>query len=543
MIRISQIRIKIKKTDNYQNLPMEKLRRKAAETLHIRPEDITDLRVRRRSIDARHKPEIYDTYTLQVTVSSGESRILKKNQKNRNVVSDPDTRYTVPPLKKIPNTRCVVVGSGPAGMFCAYELALAGLKPLVIERGDTADVRTNAVHKFWKTGVLDPDSNVQFGEGGAGTFSDGKLNTMVKDKLGRNRFVLDTFVNCGAPEDILWDAKPHLGTDVLVNVMMTLRQKIIDLGGEFRFRTTFTGVHTANGQIQSIDLVSSNGDKYEISCDKLILALGHSARDTFELLYKHHIAMEAKPFAVGFRIEHPQSMIDQDMYGDNWDNLPPSPYKLAHTFEDGRGVYSFCMCPGGYVVNASSEEGLLAVNGMSYADRASGNANSAIVITAGGEEFDLKDPLSGLAFQRNLERKAYRLGAGRIPQQLYGDFQKNQVSKQYGDVMTRNCGEACLTNLRGLLPDTMENAFLKAMQIFGKKINGFDRPDAVLSGIESRTSSPIRLPRDKTFQGSVAGLYPCGEGAGYAGGIMSAAMDGLKVAEAVIRSLDNAQSF
>jgi|GEM_PF-204854 len=434
-----------------------------------------------------------------------------------------------------------------AGLFCAYALMSEGFHPIVTERGKKVEERTADVQKFWETGVLDTASNVQFGEGGAGTFSDGKLNTLVKDPIGRNRFVLETFVKFGAPEHILYENKPHIGTDILADVIKRMREFMTENGVEFLFETCVTGFSTGkNGNLKSIEL---NHDR-QIDTDCLILAIGHSARDTFSLLQEKGLNMQAKSFAVGFRVEHPQSEVNLTQYGDLYaDKLPAAPYKVTANLPSGRGVYSFCMCPGGYVVNASSEEHRLAVNGMSYSDRGGSNANSAIIVSVTPEDFKAdairhgvlkdadgkEDVLSGVRFQERLEERAWKLGNGKIPQQLFGDYCKNRPSVSYGAFESTTKGDSVLCNLRGLLPEELEESFIEGMHHFSRAIPEFDREDAILSGVESRTSSPVRIVRDESFQSNIRGIYPCGEGAGYAGGIMSAAMDGLKVAEAIGR--------
>lgn len=424
----------------------------------------------------------------------------------------------------------VIVGSGPAGLFAAYELAAHGYAPLVIERGRDVEQRTKDVEAFWASGSLRKNSNVQFGEGGAGTFSDGKLNTLVKDVAGRNRHVLELFVKAGAPKEILYVNKPHIGTDILKKVVKSLREEIIGMGGTVAFETQLTGIQVKNGALRAIEV---NGERW-IETEILILAIGHSARDTFEMLEQTGIHMEAKSFAVGMRVEHPQKMIDECQYkGADMRYLPTASYKLTTNLDNGRGVYSFCMCPGGYVVNASSEEGLLAVNGMSYHDRAGANANSAIIVSVTPEDYPGEGPLKGVAFQRELERRAYRIGRGRIPQQLFGDFERNQISEDYGAFSSAAKGRTTFANLREIFPEEISRSFIEGMHRFAKYIPEYDREDAVLSAVESRTSSPVRISRNEAFESNIAGVYPGGEGAGYAGGIMSAAMDGLKVAEAV----------
>lgn len=614
-IRIDQIKIKPEHDSR------EFLMREVAGRLHISEKDITDLRILKKSIDARKKPDVFLLYQVSVDVSCNEGRILK-NCRIKNIFPYKETRYQLKRLvlhdakgsnslkKRVVShdakgsnsldigkrssddadgepsfdvngrflsdqkKRPVIVGLGPAGLFAGLILSEAGLCPIIIERGKPASERREDVENFFETGILVPDSNVQFGEGGAGTFSDGKLNTGVHDKNGRNHFVLETFVKYGAPSEILYEAKPHIGTDRLIEVVSNIRKAIIEKGGEVRFNTKMTRLCVENGQVTgiitertpetfgksndtrnyiSVDATLQESDNPQIesdfqksddSCvsnsaefidtDTVILAIGHSARDTFRMLYDEKIPMSAKQFAMGFRIEHPQSFINESQYGrEAAKYLPAAPYKLAYS-KGARGVYSFCMCPGGYVVNASSEAGHLAVNGMSNYGRDSANANSAIVVAVGAGEYDMDDPLGAIEYQRSIEKKAYDLCQGKIPQQLYGDFKDNRESKSYGDFESLTKGAHAFSNLRGIYSPEIEQAFIKGMDFFDRRIHGFARYDAILSGVESRTSSPVRIPRDETFQSSIHGLYPCGEGAGYAGGITSAAIDGIKVAEAVI---------
>jgi hypothetical protein len=438
-------------------------------------------------------------------------------------------RYPTPGEKQL-KTRPVIVGAGPAGLFAAYQLTQAGYAPFVIERGRQVDKRTQDVRRFWENGVLDPDSNVQFGEGGAGTFSDGKLNTVVKDPSGRNRFVLETFVRFGAPEEILYESKPHIGTDILAGVIENMRNDMQEHGATFLFETQVEDLVIEDHRIQS--LVTN---RQTIPAEAVVLALGHSARDTFSMLKQREVPMEGKSFAVGFRVEHPQKMIDHAMYGTQTAiHLPAAPYKVTSNFPNGRGVYSFCMCPGGYVVNASSAEGGTCVNGMSYSGRGGSNANSAIIVSVTPADFGSSDVLAGMLYQQRLEQANYRLGGGKIPQQLYGDYRQNVVSSGYGDFASQTKGEAVFANLRGLLSGEMEESFQQGMTHFAKIVPDFDRADAILSGMETRTSSPVRILRDAQCESAVGGIYPCGEGAGYAGGITSAAMDGLKVASAIM---------
>ena len=492
-------------------------------------------RIIRKSIDARKKPELSLVYSVEVS-TSGEEKIIKRaNDPNVTIVKQ--TGYHLPgAVSPTPSIPPVIVGAGPAGLFCAYALTMSGCAPVVLERGRSVTERTKDVERFWESGVLDTVSNVQFGEGGAGTFSDGKLNTLVKDPTGRNRFVLETFVKFGAPEQILYENKPHIGTDILAGVIKNMRQAMEARGARFCFESCMTDYRReADGKM----FVEVNHKEW-IETSRLVLAIGHSARDTFGMLYqKQDFVMEAKAFAVGFRVEHPQEMMNLQQYGAlHAHELPAAPYKVTANLANGRGVYSFCMCPGGYVVNASSEEGRLAVNGMSYSGRDGKNANSAIIVAVTPDDFAGKDPLAGVRFQEMLEERAFAIGKGRIPQQLFGDYCSNRASVSYGAFESATKGACVLGNLRGLLPQALEESFIEGMHAFSRRIPAFDREDAILSGVESRTSSPVRLVRDPKLLVTAGGIYPCGEGAGYAGGIMSAAMDGLKVAEAIMRDME-----
>lgn len=589
MLRVNQVKLK-------PGHDPEQLRKKTAETLGIPLQEVLSVKIVRRSVDARRKPEILYSYSVDAEVKN-EGRVLHKFKGKENLVSRSDTAvYSFPPS----GTRrqaypTVIVGTGPAGLFCGYFLALHGYRPILLERGKRVEERQRDVEAFWETGELNPASNVQFGEGGAGTFSDGKLNTLVKDRDGRNGAVLQTFVKFGADEKICYEAKPHMGTDVLRDVVRRMREEIIRLGGEVRFESQVTDIcledcapeaaicperDVLQGFSRRVTGVIVNG-KELLRCGQLVLAVGHSARDTFQMLYERRIPMEAKAFAVGFRVQHPQSMINESQYGmKEPGELGAAAYKVTAKGKNGRAVYSFCMCPGGYVVNASSEPGMTAVNGMSYSDRAGQNANSAVIVAVTPEDFaaelessgagpEAGHPLAGIEFQRLLEKRAYDLCGGRIPMQRYGDFKKcvqaaeelaakagDAKKEEAGSVSDRENGNAAeerypvdsmpgsdivpqcrglcrWADLSGILPPGCSSALVDGMEAFGRQIRGFDRPDAILLGVESRTSSPVRISRDETLQSQARGLYPCGEGAGYAGGITSAAMDGIRVAEAI----------
>lgn len=556
MLRITQLKLK-------EGHSPEAIEKKLRQMLGISPGDFLTFTIRKKSLDARKKPELFFVYTVDFTVKNEEK--IKKKLKNK-VQEVTEKAYVLPQILPqkgeklvtqspyVPSSptlcplahRPVIAGSGPAGLFCAYLLAQAGFAPLVLERGACMAERVEDVKRFWETGILDTQSNVQFGEGGAGTFSDGKLNTLVKDPIGRNRYVLETFVKFGAPQDILYEQKPHIGTDILSEVVVNMRRAIEKLGGTFLFRYQLTDIDTAGRRIQI------NHEEW-MEAEVLILALGHSARDTFRMLYERNLHMEAKSFAVGVRVEHPQKVIDTSQYGrEDRRGLAAASYKLTEKLSNGRGVYSFCMCPGGYVVNASSEEGHLAVNGMSYHGRAGENANSAIIVTVTPEDFkqfardnaqDEKDnpcvsslhPLSGIAFQRDLEKRAWQAGEGKIPVQRYEDFCAQRPSTETGKVRPNLKGAYTLGDVRQIFPEKLSASLEEGIRRMDKKIHGFADGDTLLSGVESRTSSPVRIPRDEQFVSSIPWIYPCGEGAGYAGGITSAAMDGMKVAEAVIR--------
>lgn len=528
MIRISQIKLPVE----HDGLA---LLQAAARELKTSSDKIENLTIQKKSIDARKKPISY-VYTVDVKLK-GEEKLLKKLH-NRNVARVEKKRYQFPePGSEKLEHRPVIVGTGPAGLFCGLMLARAGYRPILLERGEAARKRKETVDRFWNGGALAPNSNVQFGEGGAGTFSDGKLNTLVKDPAGRGRLVLQTFVQAGAPEEILYWNKPHLGTDVLISVVEHIRKEIESLGGEVRFGTQLTDIDIRDGRVRGVYTKCNDVPKQEaayLETEVLVLAIGHSARDTFAMLKDRAVPMERKAFAVGVRIEHPQDMINVSQYGEGYPKaLPTAAYKVTRKVSGDRGVYSFCMCPGGYVVNASSEEGGLAVNGMSYQARDSRNANSAMIVTVRPEDFGGDDLLSGVEFQRRLERAAYQAGGGKVPVQLLGDFRQHTVSAALGEVEPCIKGAWTFGDVRSIFPVQLSAALEEGIEGSEHLIPGFARADAVLSGVESRTSSPVRILRGENQESTVQGLYPCGEGAGYAGGITSAAMDGVKTAEAI----------
>ena len=543
MIRINQVKLPVEHTS-------DALHKKVQELLNYK--EPMDVEIVKRSLDARKKPQLFYVYMVDVAVPEKEEGKLLKRCRNNQIQKVEPVKYEFPVKHYKGTERPVIVGMGPAGLFCGYMLAKAGFRPLLLERGKCVEERSRDVEAFWETGRLNTESNVQFGEGGAGTFSDGKLNTLIKDKYGRNKEVLRIFVKHGAPEEILYDYKPHIGTDILKKIVRSMREEILALGGEVRFETKVTDLLIAKDRIKGLVL---NGEE-ELAAEHVVLALGHSARDTFSMLLKQKVAMEAKPFAIGMRVEHPQELINLSQYGKKEAGaLGNAIYKLTAETSEKRGVYTFCMCPGGYVVNASSEAGRLAVNGMSYSGRNSANANSAVIITITPEDYgDPLDPLSGVAFQRKLEEKAYQIGNGKVPVERYGDFKRSILETEFQKPEAAHedperpevieeftpCieGQWIGAPVHEILPDALNRAFVEGMEAFGKKIRGFNGDEVFVEGIESRTSSPVRILRTDSAQSlAVDGLYPCGEGAGYAGGITSAAMDGIFVAEQLARAL------
>ena len=567
MIRISQIKLPCGHS-------REELENRIRRALRLRDRDALRYEIRRHSVDARKKPRLFDIYTVDVDTGKGAvaERKLVLRLRSKDITAVEPAGYRFPPAgEKQMKNRPVIIGAGPAGLFCALMLAENGYRPLVLERGRKVDERRRDIEKYWETGVLDPSSNIQFGEGGAGTFSDGKLNTQINDKTGRSGEVLRIFTRAGAPEDILYENRPHIGTDKLMTVIPAIRRRILEAGGEVRFETQVTDLIITDGRVQGV--VTADGSR--IDADVTVLAPGHSARDTIRTFYDRGIRMQQKAFAVGLRVSHPQYLIDRAQYGvfkkEEMEKLGlmAASYKLTATVSSGRGVYSFCMCPGGYIVDASSEAGRIAVNGMSEHARDSGRANSAIVCTVGTAEFGGGHPLQGMLFQEKLEEKAFALGEGTVPVQRYlqlrdsfrrgrcaageeaGSGKETVSGKGTESAVETGAGEdagaltggmsenLCIrgrwreADLSSLLPEDLTEDFLEGMEIFDRKIPGFAGPEAIVAGLESRTSSPVRIPRGEDLQSCVKGLYPCGEGAGYAGGIMSAAMDGIRVAEAI----------
>ena len=525
---------------------------------NLRIKNYKNYKIIRESLDSRKHDNIHFQVSIGVNADN-EDKIIKSVH-NNNVMLTKEQKYTFPHILNTdirdylddnPIFRPVIIGSGPAGYHAAIKLAHAGFKPIVLERGKPVEQRIQDVEAFWNGDGLNTESNVCFGEGGAGTYSDGKLNTGNKDRDGIIHEVLETFVKYGADPEILYKAKPHIGTDVLRDILKNMRSDIERLGGEIRFGNKlidiehFTDssdpdVNKCNLDLYRLQVKPSGAEIYEIITPCVILAIGHSARDTYEMLKAREFSMEQKPFAMGVRVEHSAEMINQAMYGKDYkarygDSLPAADYKLVYHTEGGRNVFSFCMCPGGYVVNSATEDGTTVVNGMSYSGRAGINSNSAIVVSITPDDFESDDVLSGADLQKKLEQLAFKAGNGGIPLQLYGDLKDNRSSDKIGEVVPAIKGKWNFADLRQVLPEFMVEALLEAMQYFGSRIEGFDNPDTVMTAIESRTSSPVKIIRDKELLMAPdhPGIIPCGEGAGYAGGITSAAVDGIKAAEAV----------
>jgi uncharacterized FAD-dependent dehydrogenase len=545
MLRLNEIKLAL---DHNEDALIEAI----VEKLAINRDDLLSFTIFKRSPDARKKTNILLIYQLDVVLKdSVEASILEQLSEQNFVKVSPDTSYkfVAQAEENYPNKdqqRPIIVGFGPCGILAALVLAQMGLKPIVLDRGQDVRQRTKDTWELWKNGKLNTESNVQFGEGGAGTFSDGKLWSQVKDKRFLGRKVLTEFVKAGAPEEILMVSKPHIGTFKLVSMVEKMRAEIIALGGEIRFGSKVDTIHREHnlddsGQITGLTL--SNGDTMQSR--HIIMAIGHSARDTFEMLLEYGVYIESKPFSIGFRVEHPQSVIDKAQFGDNAGNeiLGAAEYHLVHHCKNGRSVYSFCMCPGGTVVAAASEEGGVVVNGMSQYSRNERNANAAIVVGIDPEQDYPEHVLSGIDLQRDLEKLAYDLGGGdyKAPAQLIGDFLQDKPSTELGAVKPSYSPGITLGDLSKALPDFAIAAIREAIPVFNRKIEGYAMDDAILTGVETRTSAPICIRRDKSFQSiNTHGLYPAGEGAGYAGGILSAAIDGIKVAEAVAKSiLDN----
>ena len=514
----------------------------AAKALGVSQSAVERCEISKKSVDARKKNDVCFVVALDVTLKNpqDEKRIAARLTPSVGGLAVPYTPPAVIKLERAPAVRPIVVGFGPAGLFAALTLAEAGACPIVLERGQDVDIRTRDVHAYWSRGAeaFSPSSNVQFGEGGAGTFSDGKLNTGTHD--ARIGFVLAEFAAHGAPEHITYDAKPHIGTDVLVEVVQNLRREVIDRGGEVRFGHRVTGLSTEDGHIAALTVAGPAGS-YTLPARQVILAIGHSARDTFEMLHAQGVPMEPKPFSMGVRIEHPQRQINEHQYGPFADapGLGAADYKLNVQLPSGGSAYTFCMCPGGRVVAAASEAGGVVTNGMSDHARDGENANAALLVTLNPADFPDKSTLGGMYWQRQIEQAAFRAGGSnyRAPAQLVGDFLEKRPSRALGDVQPTYRPGVTLCDLHKVLPERITAVLEQALPELDKRLHGFARPDAVLTAPETRSSSPVRILRDETRQSYLRGLYPCGEGAGYAGGITSAALDGMLTAEAIINEL------
>ncbi len=527
MIRINEIRLGLDEEE-------ELLKDKAAKVLKVNPKYIKSWSIYRKSVDARKKDDVHFTYSLDVEITLDENQIVAKCKSGKAQLVKPYV-YEMPANNRVSSFRPIVVGFGPAGMFAGLILAQAGLRPIILERGKDVDSRTADVNRFWKTRVLDEESNVQFGEGGAGTFSDGKLTTGIKSPYIRK--ILDELYKAGAPEEILYSSKPHIGTDRLVIVVKNIRKEIERLGGEVWLECRLEKLICANGFVHGVTY-SKHGEPFDLETDSVIMAIGHSARDTVEMLYKLGVDIMQKPFSVGARIEHPQRLINEAQYGAfaNHPKLGAADYKLACHGLHERGAYTFCMCPGGTVVAAASEKEGVIVNGMSSLARDGKNANSALLVGIEPKDFPSEHPLAGIYYQREIEHKAFLLGGGdyRAPAQLVGDFLKGVESKALGEVEPTCPTGVTLTNLDGVLPQKVGATMKSAIVEMDKKLHGFNLYDAVLTAPETRSSSSVRILRDDLMQCNIRGVYPCGEGAGYAGGIISAAVDGVKCAHAVL---------
>ena len=522
MIRISNIRVP-------EGSDTAHIRHKAAHILRIEEDAMWGFKVLKKSRDARKKNNILDVYTIAVGTDNDTGIVRRIKRSDVTIYEENSYRY---PAHGNINTgsRPVIAGFGPAGIFASLLLSHEGYRPVVYERGKCAKDRAEDIKRFFDTGVLNPDSNVQFGEGGAGTFSDGKLGSGIKDKEGRKEFVLQTFIRHGADESILTDKHPHIGTDKLQRIIPSIRREIESLGGEVHFGCALDDIIVTDRKVSGLVVTGKGGGV--ISCSNVFLCLGHSARDTLRMLCDKGLSMEQKPFAVGVRAEHKRAYIDSALHQEK------ASYKLTYHCKDGRGVYSFCMCPGGYVIDSSSEKGYLTVNGMSYSDRGGDNSNAAIVCTVATSDYREygDDPLAGIRFQRDMEQRAYEACMGRIPYQRYEDFVKNRVTESFGTVHPNCKGAYGFGNIREVLPGHICDDIIEAMPEFGRRIAGFDDPDVLFAGIEARTSSPVRIIRTEDMESqNIHGIYPAGEGAGYAGGIMSAAIDGMKAAEAYIK--------
>ncbi|MBQ2971378.1 MAG: NAD(P)/FAD-dependent oxidoreductase [Ruminococcus sp.] len=527
MIRINNVKLSLSYTD-------ADIRKAVIKELRTDEKSIDSISLFRRSIDARHKNDVHFIATIDVKLNCDENKAVSKS-KSKNVTIQEEYRYEIPYNKDL-NTRPVVIGFGPAGMFASLILAKAGQRPIVIERGDKVDVRIKKVNNFWNNSKLNKSSNVQFGEGGAGTFSDGKLNTGTKDF--RSRKVLLEFVSHGAPKEILYNAKPHIGTDKLRETVKNIREEIISLGGEVYFNTKLTAINHKNSKVCSVEVENGTSSKL-IETDNVVLAIGHSARDTFEMLKSMNLFLEQKPFAVGVRIEHLRENIDKAQYGAFADSkhLGAADYKMNIRSKNGRGVFTFCMCPGGFVVAAQSEENTVVTNGMSNFARDNVNSNAALLVNVNPNDFGSDDVLAGVEFQRRIEKQAYICGGGdySAPVQRVGDFLKKNKTTALGEVTPSYKPGTNFSKVDDYLPSYITDSMREGVLAMDRKLHGFAHPDAIITGAETRSSSPVRITRDDTMQSvTLKGLYPCGEGAGYAGGIISAAVDGIRCAEQIL---------
>lgn len=552
MIRINQIKIPIFEIGSDKEREISVISKKAAALLKCRQKDIRKLQIVKKSADARDKDNILFVYSIAVRLHdsiTGPSAETEGSYiarlKNKNIVQETKAPLVIPKISS--SAQPVIIGSGPCGLFAALTLTESGFKPIILERGFDEAERRRRTELFFETGKLDPDCNIQFGEGGAGTFSDGKLNTGIKDRGGFIDYVLRSFVKFGADESIIYDQKPHVGTDVLCDIVRNIREYITAKGAAYIFGARFDGIAAKDNSLTAVYYTDvKSGKRHCIDTDCAVLGIGHSARDTYEMLKETGIDMERKAFAVGVRIQHPQRLIDSSLYGEDRlsekeEILGPAAYKLTHRAENGRNIYSFCMCPGGHVVNSSSEPERLCINGMSYNKRDSGVANSALIVNVTPEDFPTDDVLSGIEFQRILENKAYEAASGVIPCETFREFRCHDKNPScVSEFPTEFLGYSAAADVRGILPEYVGDAVEDGIKAFAKNIKDFDNDNAVIAGIEARTSSPVRILRnDERYAPKLKGLYPAGEGAGYAGGITSAAVDGIKTALAIIEKHQN----
>ena len=552
MIRINQIKIPIFEIGSDKEREISIVSKKAAALLKCRQKDIRKLQIVKKSADARDKDNILFVYSIAVRLHdsiTGPSAETEGSYiarlKNKNIVQETKAPLVIPKISS--SAQPIIIGSGPCGLFAALTLTESGFKPIILERGFDEAERRRRTELFFETGKLDPDCNIQFGEGGAGTFSDGKLNTGIKDRGGFIDYVLRNFVKFGADESIIYDQKPHVGTDVLCDIVRNIREYITAKGAAYIFGARFDGIAAKDNSLTAVYYTDvKSGKRHCIDTDCAVLGIGHSARDTYEMLKETGIDMERKAFAVGVRIQHPQKLIDSSLYGEDRlsekeEILGPAAYKLTHRAENGRNIYSFCMCPGGHVVNSSSEPERLCINGMSYNKRDSGVANSALIVNVTPEDFPTDDVLSGIEFQRILENKAYEAASGVIPCETFREFRCHDKNPScVSEFPTEFLGYSAAADVRGILPEYVGDAVEDGIKAFAKNIKDFDNDNAVIAGIEARTSSPVRILRnDERYAPKLKGLYPAGEGAGYAGGITSAAVDGIKTALAIIEKHQN----